>query len=155
MAWVCYSKHKEGKSCWEQCRTDNTHRAKPNPGPGAVGGVNGVTQSSRDRWSPKLIIGDVGKSVNYLVPTPINKTVTEIATRTRKATALRSSPNNNTQATTHLWCLSIVVSILSISSSQLAHWSSSGFVVVGFCGFWILSGKWRESVWEGNQSRWF
>lgn len=83
---------KEGKSCWEQCRTDNTHRAKPNPGPGAVGGVNGVTQSSRDRWSPKLIIGDVGKSVNYLIPTPINKTVTEFATGTLKATALRSSP---------------------------------------------------------------
>ena len=97
--------------------------------------MNGVTQSSRDRWSPKLIIGDVGKSVNYLVPTPINKTVTEIATRTRKATALRSSPNNPLVVPVDRCVNSLD------SSSQLAHWSSSGFVVVGFCGFWILSRK--------------
>lgn len=92
-----------------------------------------------------MIIGDVGKSVNYLAPTPINNTVTEIATGTLKATALRSSPHN-AQATT-TWGVDHCINSLD-STSQLAHWSSLGFGVVGFCGFWILSGKRRESVWE-------
>ena len=97
-----------------------------------------------------MIIGDVGKSVNpdgtnYLVPTPINKTVTEIVTRTLEATALRSSPNN-TRATTTCGVDHCVDSLDSSSRSRTGRlWHFEWWV---FVGFWILSGKRRGGVWE-------